>query len=246
MNRVQPVSRGKRQGGFTLIELLLATAVGAIVLLVINTTFFSALRLHDATHAAIDHDLAIQRALGIVRRDLEGLVLPADTQTDNTLAGPLQTELFSETSLDGAGGERVSPDFYTNSGRIDGWTQYADIQTVAYYLTSSNSAGNANKNLVRLVTRNLLVPQQGVSTAEEQVLLHDVVSAGVSYYDGNSWLDTWDSTTTSTLPSALRFSLIVAPRNGEATRVDPAPIELIVPVLVKTTTTAEEEAAAGT
>lgn len=245
MARALPVSRGKRRAGFTLIELLLATAVGAIVLLVINATFFSALRLHDATHAAIDHDLVVQRALGIVRRDLEGLVLPAATQTANTLAGPLQTEAFSETSLDGVG-ERVTPDFYTNSGRIDGWTQYADIQTVAYYLTSSNAIGNANKNLVRLVTRNLLVPQQGVSTAEEQVILHDVISAGVSYYDGNSWVDTWDSTTTSTLPYALRFSVVVAPRNGEAVRVDPAPIELIVPVLVKTTTTAQEEAAAGT
>ena len=62
--------------GFTLLELLLATAVAAVVLLAINTVFFGALRLHNTTHEKIDTDLVLQRALGIVRRDLAGLMLP--------------------------------------------------------------------------------------------------------------------------------------------------------------------------
>ena len=37
-----------RRRGFTLLELIIATAVGAVVLVVIQTTFFSALRLHNA------------------------------------------------------------------------------------------------------------------------------------------------------------------------------------------------------
>jgi hypothetical protein len=38
---------------------------------------------------------------------------------------------------------------------------------------------------------------------------------------------------------------VLAPRGGE-NRADPAPIELIVPVIVKTTTTAQQEATAAT
>ena len=44
--------RGRR--AFTLLELLVATAVGAVVLIVVQTTFFSALRLHNTTHTRID------------------------------------------------------------------------------------------------------------------------------------------------------------------------------------------------
>jgi hypothetical protein len=46
--------------------------VGAVVLIVIQTTFFSALRLHKTTHERIDEDLVVQRTLGIIRRDTAG------------------------------------------------------------------------------------------------------------------------------------------------------------------------------
>ena len=65
-----------RRRGFTLLELIIATAVGAVVLVVIQTTFFSALRLHNTTHARLAEDQSVQRAAGIIRRDLAGLVLP--------------------------------------------------------------------------------------------------------------------------------------------------------------------------
>jgi len=59
MHRCRPSLRSTR--GFTLLELLIATAVSAIVLLAINTTFFGALRLHNTTHEKIDSDLTQQR-----------------------------------------------------------------------------------------------------------------------------------------------------------------------------------------
>ena len=62
MHRRRPSLRSTR--GFTLLELLIATAVSAIVLLAINTTFFGALRLHNTTHENIDSDLTQQRACG--------------------------------------------------------------------------------------------------------------------------------------------------------------------------------------
>lgn len=221
--------------GFTLLELLIATAVGAVVLVVIQTTFFGALRLHTTTHARIDEDAVLQRTLGIIRRDFAGLMLPG-----GTFSGQLQTENFSGMNT-GSYGERVSPDLFTNSGRIDGWNPFSEVQMVAYYLAPATS-GTQGKDLVRVVTRNLLPVQD--TEPEQQVLLSGVESATVSFFDGSGWTNTWDSEATSTLPSAVRLSLVMA--TGDKTRGDEAPVDLVVPILVTTTasqTLAAEEAA---
>jgi type II secretion system protein J len=227
-------SRCSTRRGFTLLELLLATAVGAVVLVVIQTTFFGALRLHNTTRDRIEEDRMVTRTLGIIRRDLAGIMLPG-----GTLAGQLQTENFSSLSA-GNYGERVSPDIFTNSGKIDGWTPFSDVQMVAYYLAPGTN-DQSTKDLVRVVTRNLLPVQE--PEADDVVLLHGVASASVSFYDGMGWTETWDSEATSTLPTAIRFTLTMASKGaGEA----PAPHELVVPVVATTVTSqqqAEEEAA---
>jgi prepilin-type N-terminal cleavage/methylation domain-containing protein len=237
-------SRRVSAGGFTLLELLVATAVSAIVLLVINTTFFSALRLHNTTHDNIDRDLELQRALGIIRKDLAGLTLPGNaTSTNYTLKGQFSTDPATELEAPPAAGERVSPDIYTTSATIDGWTSFSEVQMVNYFLTPAND-GTTNKNLVRVAARNLLPVQDLVG--EEQTLLTGLTSAEMTFFDGTDWTDTWDSSTTSTLPTALKFSIVLAPRdNTGLARPTAGPIDLIVPVLVSTRTTAQQVAAAA-
>ncbi len=234
----------RAQEGFTLLELLVATAVSAIVLLVINATFFTALRLHNATHESIDRDLELQRAITIIRRDLAGLTLPGNaTATTLTLRGQFQSDPADSSETPPASGERVSPDLYTTSGTIDGWTSFSELQMVNYYLTPAND-GSTNKSLVRVVTRNLLPVQDLVG--EQQTLLPSLTSATMTFFDGTDWTDTWDSSTTSTLPTALKFSLVIAPRdNTGITRANPVPVDLIVPVLVSTRTSAQAAAAAA-
>lgn len=229
----QLILRARR--GFTLMELLLAIAVGSVVLIVIQTTFFGALRLHRTTHARLDDDRAVERTLAIVRRDLAGLMLPG-----GVLSGELQTTAFSSMTA-GTQGDRVTPDLFTSSGRIDGWTPFADVQSVAYYLSPATAASEG-RDLIRVVTRNLLPVQE--TQPEETVLLQNVAAAEMMFFDGSGWVDSWDSSVTATLPTALRFSLSMAPRerNGPA----PAPVEIVVPVTATTTasqTQAEEEAA---
>ncbi|MSU48512.1 MAG: prepilin-type N-terminal cleavage/methylation domain-containing protein [Opitutus sp.] len=219
------------RSGFTLLELLVATAVNAVVLAVIQTTFFGALRLNNTTHERIEEERVVQRTLGIVRRDFAGLMLPG-----GTLSGEMQT-MNSSALTTGNYGERVSPDLFTNSGKIDGWTQFSEVQMVGYYLAPAAS-GAAGKDLVRVVTRNLLPVQE--ARAEDVVLLHGVAAASVLFYDGTGWTDAWDSAATSTLPSALKFSLVMAPKGGGQS--NPAPIELVVPI-VATTTTSQAQAA---
>ena len=233
--------RHRGAGGFTLLELLLATAIAAIVLLVIHATFFSALRLHNATHDKIDEDLVVQRTLSIVRKDLAGVMIPPNPQSTTVkLSGQLTSDVTTTNDLD-SNSERITPDICTNSGKIDGWTPFAEVQMVSYYLSPA-ADGSPTKSLVRVITRNLLPAIE--ATTENQILLTGVRSAGLSYFDGENWLETWDSTTTSSLPTAFKFSLVLDSRDN-VTRSDPAPIEVIVPVLVKTTTTLQQEAAAA-
>jgi hypothetical protein len=168
------------------------------------------------------------------------MIPPNPQSTASKLSGQLTSDVTSTNDLDNSG-ERITPDIYTNSGRIDGWTPFADVQMVSYYLVPA-ADGGPMKDLVRVLTRNLLPAIE--TTTENQTLLTGVNAAAISYFDGENWLDMWDSITTSTLPAAIKFSLVLAPRDRNTSRSDPAPIELIVPVLVKTSATLQQEAAA--
>lgn len=221
-----------RSCGFTLLEVLIATAVGAIVLLVVNATFFNAVRLHNTTHDRLAEDLELARALGIVRRDLAGVMLPSSA---GVLAGQLQTTLASSLTQSSYG-DKVGPDFYTNSGLVDGWSSFSEVQLVDYYLTAS-SDGSEAKTLVRAVTRNLLPAQ--TTTPDLQPLLTQVKEATIDFYDGTTWTESWDSSTSSTLPKAIRFQIVRATRSGQ-TR-ERSPVTLIVPVVVETTTSASAD-----
>lgn len=233
MTRRGTVSRS-RTGGFTLLELLIATAVGGIVLLVIQTAFFGALRLHNTTHARTDADLELQRTLAVLRRDFAGVMLPG-----GLLSNQLQTTTFSSSATDSFG-ERVSPDIYTTSGRVDGWGPFADAQRVALFLGAPTDPNQPGKTLIRVVNRNLL-PVQEDEPGEPQVLLHGVLEVQVEFFDGTEWMPTWDSEETSTLPTAFKLRIVLAPPEPSQPPLDP--IELIVPVMVKTTATAAAEAA---
>lgn len=226
-----PASNDRRfTRGFTLLELLIATMVAAFILIVIGGTYFGALRLHNSTQLRVDQDLVLHRALSLVQRDLEGVMLPASataTPPVGTFSGQFQdtptnspTQEFSDT--------RVSPDIYTTSGEVNGWNPFSEVQVVAYFLAPATDGTNT-KNLVRAVTRNLLPVVQ--PTTDEQILMSGVASAEFDYFDGTEWTTTWDSTATSTLPSAIRFSMVLA--QGNAVQAE-APYELVVPVLVET------------
>ena len=228
-------------GGFTLLELLIATVVAAFVLLVISGTYFGALRLHNSTQLRVDNDLILHRTLSLVQKDLEGVMVPGSptaTPPVGTFSGQFQdtptnspTQEFSAT--------RVSPDLYTTSGELDGWNPFSEVQVVAYFLAPATDGSNT-KNLVRAVTHNLLSVVQ--PTTDEQILIAGVANAEFDYYDGTEWNTTWDSTATSTLPTAIRFSLALARSNSSQA---PSPIQLVVPVLVSTKTSQTQAAQAS-
>lgn len=226
-----------RTQGFTLMEILLALAVSGVVLSVITTVYFSALQLRNRTTRTFDESLPRQHALLVLKRDLAALVPPG-----GTLGGELQTTPTTDTDSTMnlfANGQQVGPWLHTASGLISEYSPFADVQRVAYYLVDPTNTLVAGRDLIRVISRNLLPAT--TDEAGSQWLLSGVESMYFQYHDGTSWLDTWDTTTSSNLPTAIKIQLTPV---GDATRPNyylQAPIEVVVPVLAQARTDLTED-----
>lgn len=235
-----PSARGQARA-FTLMEVLIAVVAFAIVLAAINGVFYGALRLRNKTVASFDEALPLQQTLAIIKRDLANIVLPG-----GTLSGSLQST--PTTGLNMTGNNTASPavivpgqacpSFFTATGISDETSPFAEVQKVAYLLIDSTN-GTAGKDLFRSVTRNLLPSLQ--EQPVQKPLLSGVQAVSFFFYDGSQWRNTWDSTIadtktglTNTLPQAIKVQLALASeRTG---RFAPAPIELVVPLVIQART----------
>ena|SRR6266496_1248747 len=203
--------------GFTLIEVLIAVAIFAIVLAAINTVFYSALRLRNRSAAAFDEALPVQQAVAIIKRDLANLVVPG-----GTLSGTLQTTTITNTVVG-----QASPDFYTSAGLMDNLVPWGDIERVSYLLVDSTNRA-PGMDLYRAVTRNLLAQTQDAPV--QQRLMGGVQGMAFYFYDGNQWLDSWDSAAQTNLPLAIKVQIQLTAQGNMPALASSAPIELVVPI----------------
>lgn len=233
---------GFARSGFTLLELLLAVLVFAIVLGAMHVVLFSAFKLRNKTSDAIDRSLPLQQTLAIIRRDLGNLVPPGGTFSGALQSTPTLTTTASDVSMSDTLSRQGSPQFYTAVGIVDDNAPWGEIERVSYYLAqpTNNTPG---LDLFRSVARNLLPVMQ--DETEDQFLMSGVDAITFQYYNGMSWQDTWDSTQvdsatglTNNLPSAIKLELQLHDENYAAGA--PAPVELIVPVLVLARTNVTE------
>jgi len=210
---------------FTLIEVLLALAVSAIVLAAISGVFYSALRLRERTSALLDESVPAQHALGLLRRDLRGVLPPGGFLVGDFKSGALNTGAAQGFGLQ----------FYTTTGVISDDAPWGDIQEVTYLLRDPADRTHAlGKDLVRTVTRNLL-PTTAINS-DEQWLMGDILSLEFACYDGLDWRDAWDTSAGNTnLPTAVRVRLQLAADNEADTR-NRQPLEMIVPLVAQSRT----------
>jgi prepilin-type N-terminal cleavage/methylation domain-containing protein len=222
---------------FTLIEVLLAVAVFAIVLGAINSVFFGALRLRNKTTEILEAAVPLQHALTIIQHDLEGMLPPG-----GRFAGTFTTTVEGMSNNVAFIGERLTPDIYTTSGSVSDSARWSDAQKVAYFLALPMNSARATisdgKDLVRQVTGNLLPVT--VEEPEVQWLMSGVQTMALQYYDGLVWSDTWIYTN---LPSAIKVQITLAADYTSNTKA-PAPIELIVPVMVQASTNSTQNGGA--
>jgi general secretion pathway protein J len=211
--------------GFTLLEVLIAVAIFSIVLVAINTVFYSAMRLRTKTIEGIEMTVPMERAIAIIKRDLESIVPPG------VLAGNLSSPALSiERGMDPLG----SVELFTGSAVINDASPFGDIQKVTYYLKMPEDALNsAGKDLFRGVTRNLLATIQ--DEPEEQWLMENVENLEFAFYTGTEWREVWDANAQETaLPRAIRVQIDLA-REDDAKRMR-VPVQLFVPVMTQART----------
>ncbi len=223
------------RSGFTLIELLLAIILSSVILAAVNAVLFGSLRLRNRTALQLDNANARQQTLDILRRDLAGIVLPGG---DTNIAGQL---LFGPLSgvndLAGTGMQ-----IFTSSGLPSPSQPGSDIIKVGYVLRDpTNSLAAAGRDLIRVVTRNLL--PLNLELFEEQLLLPDVETLDFFFFDGITWRPAWTGTNEIVpLPRAIRVELNVNEVDpdqrgrGPLARRTSLPYQLVVPIEVSPAT----------
>ena len=229
MSSYRPGQYNRARGGFTLLELLAAAAMFLVIIVALYSVFYSALRLRERANDSFEDRLSKDYVVSIIERDLAAALAPT-----GILAGPFVGEKEEQGSL------RLDRlEIHTASGTIDEDDPWPDVQKVEYSAIEPEDTENLNeKDLVRSVTRNLLSSIE--EEPEQQRQLGDVQSLEFGFYDGESWQESWDSTTQENeLPRAIRVRIAFLPE--EETESAPLPIELIVPIAVETISTESTE-----
>jgi type II secretion system protein J len=217
---VQPARRA-----FTLIEVLLAVAIFSVVLVAINTVFYTALRLRKHTTEALERSLPLDNALAIMRRDLMNTMPIGGNLASSFRDGPI----IVGTSM----GQYVGLEFFTTTGVLKDDEPWGDIQKVTYALVDppARAQASSGKDLVRFVTRNLLPLTE--EDPEQQRLLSGVDRLEFTCFDGMNWRDLWDTTTTDTnMPLAVRIRIALVPDERDNAR-NRQPYELMVPFVIQ-------------
>lgn len=186
--------------GFTLLEMLAALALAGVLAGGVYASLHIGFRARASAETSIAPARAAMLALELLRRDVTTALPPT-----GILAGPFIGE---QGAASAEGADRLE----LHALVTDPVSGIPGIRKVEFDLVpAENGAGFL---LVRRVTANLLAPV--VPEPEEEVLCRHVVSFGLHYFDGFSWLDSWHSTVQGdSAPAAVEVTLGVHPPGAE-------------------------------
>lgn len=194
----------RQDEGFTLLELLVAMTLMVVVSSSLYTALHTGFRAYRSALTAVEPTLQAINAIELIKQDLQG-VLPPES---NGLAVSFLGE--DGTGLKGVDSDSVA--FYTTHVYADDGSLNGGLGKVELLLEEDKDARRTNYTsyrLVRLVTMNLLAPKE--VEPQEQVLCRNVLSLNLRYFDGEGWLDDWDSTEDSnSLPKAVEVEIQLA------------------------------------
>lgn len=191
-------------GGFTLLELLVAMTLMVVTASCLYTALYTGFHAQRSARAAVEPTSQALNAIELLKQDIHGVLPPK-----GTLAGAF----IGTNSRSSSGAAADYLEFHTTQTYATTGKPMGGIGKIELALEADdddNAARNSYR-LVRKVTTNLLSPK--VVDPEEHVLCRNVMSLNLRYFDGDGWVDEWDSTAdANSLPKAMEIDIEIANR----------------------------------
>ena len=195
-----------RHKAFTLLELLVAMVLMMVTAACLYTALYTGFRARRSAIAAVEPTSVAINAIELLKQDLHGVLPP-----NGVLAGAfLGTDSAGAKGVDADSLEFYTTHVYAEDDQLAGGTGKIEI-----ILEEDTDEDRTNYRLIRRVTTNLLAPRN--VDPDEYVLCRNVVSLNLRYFDGDGWLDDWDSTAdANSLPLAVEIDIQIAhdPKEG--------------------------------
>lgn len=200
----------RKYKAFTMLELLVAMALMVIIASCLYTALYTGFRAKRSAMSAVEPTSFAINAIELIKQDAHG-ILPSG----GTLAG----SFIGNDSLGVNGVDADSLEFYTTHIYSQNDHPVGGLGKIELALEEDTDSEKDNYRLVRRITTNLLSPR--VIDPEEQVLCRNVRSLNMRYFDGDSWVEEWDSTAdANSLPLAMEIDIQVL-YNTNGSNIEP-------------------------
>lgn len=196
--------------GFTLMEMLVAMTVFTLIAGAIYSLLSSSRMLTDraAFHGRMDQ--AGRSALRAIEADIRGAwgtpeISTLDTGFVGTSTGTvdLPEDTLTLISLSN------TPKTATPTSTTEVNSPEMDLSKIAWSVDKDD--GTDAKGLVRSKRKLITEVQGAVKKGDDlETIVEEVTGLRFKYYDGSGWVETWDSTSTGTLPRAVEVTVTVA------------------------------------
>ena len=197
----------KQYRAFTLLELLVAMTLMIVTAACLYTALYTGFRAKRSALLAVEPTLLAINAIELIKQDINGVLPPG-----GTLAGAF----LGTDARDTDGADADSLEYYTTHIYADNDYLAGGLGKIELTLEQDSDNVHESYQLMRRVTTNLLSPR--TIDPEQQVLCRNVKSLNLRYFDGDSWLDEWDSTAdANSLPLAMEIDIQVLHNTTKST-----------------------------
>ena len=192
--------RAAKQEAFTLLELLVAMSLMVVAASCLYSALYTGFKARRSALSAVEPTALAINAIELLKQDINGVLSPT-----GVLAGAF-------VGIDSYGANGVDSDsleFFTTHIYADDDYPAGGLGKIELALEADTDEDRENYRLVRRVTSNLLPPR--TIEPDDQVLCRNVTSLNLLYFDGESWVDEWDSTAdANSLPLAVQIDIKIA------------------------------------
>jgi prepilin-type N-terminal cleavage/methylation domain-containing protein len=185
---------------FTLIELLAAMTLMVVAASCLYSALYTGFKARRSALSAVEPTALAINAIELLKQDIYGVLPPS---------GVLAGAFLGIDSYGANGVDSDSLEFFTTHVYADDDYPAGGLGKIELALEQDTDEDRENYRLVRRVTSNLLPPR--TIDPQEQVLCRNVTSLNLLYFDGEGWVDEWDSTAdANSLPLAVQIDIKIA------------------------------------